>query len=89
MIIIVTPSIINPGPINSSGSLSVLFQNVKGFINLNELRKDHPLLNMTKIGEFQSCIYSAKPDIIILNETWLSKSILDAEIFPNNSYKVF
>ena len=89
LIIIVTPSIINPGPINSPGSLSVLYHNVQGFVILNELKKEHPALNMTKIGDFQSYVYSAKPDIIILNETWLGKSILDAEIFPNNSYKVF
>ena len=86
LIIITTPSIVNPGP---TGSLSVLYQNVQGFINLNDLNKTHPPLNMTKLLEFQSFVYSAKPDIIILNETWLCKSILDSEIFPNNSYKVF
>ena len=30
-----------------------------------------------------------KPDIVILNETWLSKNINDSEIFPNETYKVF
>ena len=37
-----------------------------------------------------SCIlYQTKPDIIILNETWLAKEHNDAELFPNNTHKVF
>ena len=33
-------------------------------------------------------LFRDKPDILILNETWLKKSILDNEILPSN-YKIF
>ena len=47
------------------------------------------MLNTDKLFEFQSYICENKPDIVILNETWLSKNINDSEIFPNQIYKVF
>ena len=47
------------------------------------------MLNSIKMSEFQSYIFDKKPDIVILNETWLSKNIADNEIFPNQTYKVF
>ena len=35
-------------------------------------------------------IYLAKkPNVVILNETWLKRPFYDSEIFPHNSYKVF
>ena len=36
-----------------------------------------------------SYINNEKPGIIILNETWLKRSISDNEILPTNDYKVF
>ena len=30
-----------------------------------------------------------QPDIVVLNETWLKRTITDAEIFPDNDYKIF
>ena len=47
------------------------------------------LLDVDKIFELNSYIYEHHPDIIILNETWLSKPHLDNEIFPNSAYKIF
>ena len=44
---------------------------------------------MTKVAELQCSINLNKPDIIILNETWLKSSILDTEIFSTETYKVF
>ena len=43
---------------------------------------------MTKIHEFHGFLYTDKPDIVILNETWLKKSVLDSEILPDG-YKIF
>ena len=43
---------------------------------------------MTKLHELHGFLFRNKPDILILNETWLKKSLLDNEISPNN-YKIF
>ncbi len=43
---------------------------------------------MTKLHEFHGYLYTQKPDVVILNETWLKKCILSKEILPDN-YKVF
>ena len=69
--------------------ISVLYHNVQGFLTTRELHKENPLLDTKKVSDFQSYVYLHKPDIIILNETWLNKSILDNEIFTNSNYKVF
>ena len=41
------------------------------------------------VAEFQSYISLNKPDIIILNESWLKDSVLDSEIINLEAYKVF
>ena len=84
LIVISNPSITNPGP----KKLSVLYNNVQGFINTRDLTSNSPPLNMTKVHEMNGYIFSNRPDIILLNETWLKRSILSKEIFPD-SYKLF
>ena len=79
------PNIINPGPINTA---NVLYHNVRGFVDLKGDKSSLKLYN-TKVKEFHGHIFSQKPDIVILNETWLKDPILNSEIFPNQSYKVF
>ena len=89
LITIVNPALHNPGPrrnnsVKSKGRpLTVFYNNVQGLINANELGSNSPPLNMTKIHELHGYIFTHKPDIIILNETWLKKSILDTEILPD------
>ena len=68
-------SIINPGPRPISKPLTVFYNNVQGFINTRDLASVDPPLNMTKIHEFHGFLYTNKPDIVVLNETWLKKSI--------------
>ena len=84
LIIICNPSMLNPGP----ESFKIFYNNVQGLINTRDLASETPPLNMTKVHELHGYIYSQKPDVIILNETWLKGCILDNEIFPDN-YKVF
>ena len=84
LIVISNPSITNPGP----KKLSVLYNNIQGFINTRDLASNSPPLNMTKVHEMNGYIFSNRPDIILMNETWLKRSILSNEIFPD-SYKVF
>ena len=86
LIVICNPTICNPGP---QSKVSVLYQNVNGFIPFGELGKVNPMLNTIKLSNFQAYIFDKKPDIVLLNETWLSKNISDNEIFPNQTYKVF
>ena len=85
LITLTIPNIINPGPLKD---LNILYQNVSGFVNLND-KSQSPQFYSSKLNDFHGYIFNKKPDVIILNETWLKKSILDSELFPNNSYKVF
>ena len=47
LITIVNPSLLNPGP----NSLSVLYQNVQGFIHFSNLSNQQPLLDMNELAE--------------------------------------
>ena len=85
LILLTIPNISNPGPLNE---LNVLYHNVSGFINLND-KSPCPSFYTSKLNDFHGHILHAKPDVVILNETWLNKSVLDSEIFPNKCYKVF
>ena len=86
LIAIANPSLQNPGP---STSLSVVYHNINGFIPISSLGTSNPLLNVTKTIEFQTHIYHEKPDVVILNETWLTPAINDSEILNTDSYKIF
>jgi hypothetical protein len=85
LITIVNPGLLNPGP----KELSVYYQNVQGLIPFSALSDTHPKLNINKILELQAYLNINMPDIVVLNETWLKKSILDNEILPSNQYHVF
>ena len=79
------PSMLNPGPRN----LNVCYQNVEGLISFSHLGDAHPKLNVTKIYELNTFISEKKPDILLLNETWLKKSIKDHEVIQSSNYTVF
>ena len=86
LLVICNPGMQNPGP---SKHFSVLYQNVRGFVPFSGLGEKIMPLDSDKILDFQCHVYQTKPDIIILNETWLAKEHNDAELFPNNTHKVF
>ena len=79
------PSMLNPGP----GNINVCYQNVQGLIPFSHLGDAHPKLNVTKIYELNTFIAEKKPDILLLNETWLKKSIKDHEVIQSSNYTVF
>ena len=85
MIAIVNPSLLNPGP----NHISVVYHNVQGLIPFCDMGQTHPRLDQNKLSELQAHVYYNKPDIVVLNETWLRSSILDNEIFPESNYKIF
>lgn len=85
LIAVVNPSLLNPGP----RPLNVVFQNVQGLIPFSDLGSSTPSLNQTKIYELNAHIDTHKPDIFILNETWLKKSISDSEVIKNSNYDVY
>ena len=91
LIVIVTPAIVNPGPHKhpQCPNISMFFSNVQGLIPFPELAEPHPKLDNTKLFELQSYVFFNKIDIVILNETWLTKDILSNEIFPDNAYKTY
>ena len=83
MIAIINCSLNNPGPDTANGNdsnsnyvasdrLSIYYQNVQGLIPFTDLGKAHPNLDNTKICELHAYVYDKKPDVIILNETWLN-----------------
>ena len=89
LITIINPGLLNPGPPRANQSvqtrpLKILYNNVQGFVNPRDLKSESPPLNATKIYEFQSYIYKHKPDIIVVNESWIKKAILDEEILPKS-----
>ena len=78
------PSILNPGP-----NLKVFHHNVQGLIPFSELDKLQPRLNEVKIRELNTYLKINKPDIVVLNETWLKKCILDREVIEDDVYELF
>ena len=94
MITICNPSLLNPGPISNTSNggirkLSVFYQNVQGLIPFSQLSEEHPCLDNTKVFELNVFLCQNKPDVIVLNETWLKTSIKDNEVIHNNAYKIF
>ena len=82
---ICNPSMLNPGP----EKLKVSYQNVQGLIPVSQLGESHPKLNTTKIFELNAFLHDSKPDVLMLNETWLKKSIKDHEVIENQNYNIF
>ena len=86
LISVVNPSLLNPGP---GACLSVVYQNAHGLIPFSQLDRVNPSIDTTKVLEINSYLSIHKPDIFVLNETWLKKSVSDSEILPLEQYKVF
>ena len=82
---ICNPSILNPGP----NSLSVSFQNVQGLMPFSQLGKSQPKLDQTKIFELNAYLDTNKPDVLVLNETWLNKSVKNGEVIGDHNYDVY
>ena len=78
-------SLLNPGP----NSLNVCYQNVQGLIPFSQLSCQQPQLDQTKKYELNSYLALHKPDIFLLNETWLKKSIKNCEIIDQTNYDVY
>ena len=97
LITVINPGILNPGPDNSlntahlerNNALTIHYQNVQGLIPFGCLSDKNPLLDFNKIYELQTHVDAHKPDIIILNETWLKDTINDNEILSCEHYKIF
>ena len=81
-------TLLNPGPVCKRG-LSVYYQNIQGLIPFTHLNSENPPLNLTKLAELHTYVAFNKPDIVILNETWLKTNIGSKEIFPFPNYKIF
>ena len=83
LIEIVTPGMLNPG------SLKICYQNVQGLIPIKDLTLKQPSLNITKICELNAYININRPDVIMLDETWLEKSVNDHEIIKDKKFSIF
>ena len=69
LIVIINPSILNPGP-GLLSSISVTSFNAHGLIPFSQLNESHPSLDVTKLHELNFYLSDSKPDILMLNETW-------------------
>ena len=86
LVTIVNPNLLNPGP---AQALKIVSFNCQGLLPFSELGKEHPLLDVTKMLEINAYLSKDKPDIFMLNETWLKKNIKNSELFPVETYKIF
>ena len=86
LVTIINPGLLNPGP---PQTLRIVSFNCQGLIPFSELGEEHPLLDVTKMYEINRFLCNDKPDIFMLNETWLKKSIKNSELFPVETYKTF
>ena len=75
----------NPGP----GPLKICYQNVQGLIPIKDLTLKQPSLNITKICKLNAYINIYRPDVIMLNETWLKKSVNDHVIIKDKNFSIF
>ena len=74
-------TLLNPGPVCKRG-LSVHYQNIQDLIPFTHLNSENPRLNLTKSAELHTYVAFKKPDIVILNETWLKTNFGSKKIFP-------
>ena len=88
LIVLVTPSIVNPGPV-SINKLNIGYVNAQGFILMSSMRGDMPIFQTSKLLDMQSYLYTHSPDILIVNETWLNSHINSDELIDENFYKIF
>ena len=84
LIVLVNPSLLNSGPLQY---LKVATINCQGLIPFKKLSSDHLTLDITKMAELNSYPATHNPDILMLNKTWLKKSIKKSELFPADIYK--
>ena len=93
MIVMINPTIVNPGPSGpvsrSLSNLNIYYQNVHGLIPFGELANEHPMLDNAKRLEISTYMNHSKTDIAILNENWLKKSVQDSEFLHPDQYKIF
>ena len=82
------PSLLNPGPPFRGRPLSVFYKNIQGFVHFRTLAHEAPSFYDLKMKQLHGYLYTNKPDVVILNETWLKKYLRDSEILPDK-YKIF
>ena len=81
-------TLLNPGTV-CKREISVYYQNIQGLIPFTHINSKNPPLNLTKLAELHTHVAFNKPDIVIVNETWLKENIGSKEIFPFPNYKIF
>ena len=87
LIVLTNPCILNPGP--QAPNIKVSYCNAQGLIMMSSMRGRQPIFQTNKLLDFQSYIHLNKPDLVILNETWLNEYINTSEIVGEEYYKAF
>ena len=94
LIVIVTPSIVNPGPTGNTlpqcpSELKIAYCNIQGIIMMSSMKGNQPIFQTNKLLDFQNYLHMNKPDIVLVNESWLNEHIKNNEIVNENYYKMF
>ena len=58
LIVLATPSIVNPGPNHKARPLTIFYNTVQGLIDIRDLKSKEPQLNMTKLYELHGHIFT-------------------------------
>ena len=69
--------------------VQVQASHIQGLIPIQDLTLKQPSLNITKICEINAYININRPDVIMLKETWLKKSVNDHEIIKDKNFSIF
>ena len=91
LIVITTPCIVNPGPPTHSRTtnLKVSYCNCQGLIFASSMKSKQPIFQTNKLLDFQTYLHHDKPDIVVINESWLNANIHNNEIVDEQYYKMF
>jgi hypothetical protein len=93
LIVIANPSINNPGPNQNKrtieNKLKIVYCNVQGLLHMNTMTSTTPSFQANKISDLRAYLYTHSPDLVILNETWLTKYISDNEVVSDQFYTIY
>ena len=89
LIVITSPSIVNPGTADTGTDINVSYCNAQGLILSSTMRGNCPIFQTNKLLQLQSYLYNTKPEVMIVNETWLNEHIHSNEIVDENFYRIF
>ena len=69
-------------------NLKICFCNVQGLTFFRKSKNNSQVILVRKMKQIKDYISNHSPDVVILCETWLKKSIIFSDVLNNNEYKI-